>query len=83
MSGVDDAAVRDLCRQIAQETDPEKVHQLLVSLRTVLKEEQEEARLRNESDSQALSPPHLRARAGFDKNRTPLFEDCAACSRWD
>jgi hypothetical protein len=46
MSGVNDAAVRDLCRQIARETDPEKVHQLLVSLRTVLKEEQEEARLR-------------------------------------
>jgi hypothetical protein len=46
MSGVHDAAVRDLCRQIAQETDPEKVHPLLVSLRTALKEEQEEARLR-------------------------------------
>jgi hypothetical protein len=46
MSGVDDAAVRDLCRQIAQETDPEKVHQLLDSLRSALKEEREEARLR-------------------------------------
>jgi hypothetical protein len=46
MSGVNDAALRDLCREIAQGTDPEQVHQLLVSLRTALKEEQEEARLR-------------------------------------
>jgi hypothetical protein len=46
MSGVNHAAVRDLSRQIARETDPEKVHQLHVSLRTALKEEQEEARLR-------------------------------------
>jgi len=46
MSGLHNAAVRDLCRQIAQETDPKKVHQPLVSLRTALKEEQEEARLR-------------------------------------
>jgi hypothetical protein len=69
MPGVHDAAVRNLCRQTARETDPEKVHQLLVSLPTALKEEQEEARLRK-SDSQALSPPLLRARAGYDKNRT-------------
>jgi hypothetical protein len=41
MSGVHGAAVRDLCRQIAQETDPEKVHQLLVTLHTALKEGQE------------------------------------------
>jgi CHAD domain-containing protein len=40
MSEVQGTAVRDLCRQIAQETDPEKVHQLLVSLRTALNEEQ-------------------------------------------
>ncbi len=46
MSGVHDAAVRNLCRQIAQNKDPDKVHQLLVSLRTALKEEQEEVRLR-------------------------------------
>jgi len=46
MAGVVDVAFRDLCRQIAQETDPEKVHQLLDSLRSALKEEQEEARLR-------------------------------------
>jgi hypothetical protein len=39
MSEVHEAAVRDLCRQIAQETDPEKVHQLLVSLRTAIKED--------------------------------------------
>jgi hypothetical protein len=44
--GVNDAAVRDLCRQIAQETDPENSRQLLVSLRSALKEKQEEARLR-------------------------------------
>jgi hypothetical protein len=79
MSGVHDAAVRDLCRQIAQETDPEKVHQLLVSLHTTRKEEQEEARLRM-SDSQALSPPPLRARAGYDKNRSLAFSRICAAS---
>ena len=76
MSGVDDA-VRDLCRQIAQEKEPENVHQLLVALRTALKEghlkeEQEEARLRM-SQIARRSPPHLRARAGVTRNRTPRF----------
>jgi hypothetical protein len=79
MSGVHDAAVRDLCRQIAQETDPEKVHQLLVSPRTALKEEQEEARLRMiqigrhylrhisepEQDSTRTEPPRFRGLRGL------------------
>ena len=46
MSDLHDAAIRDLCRQITQENDPQKVDQLLASLRTALKEEQEEVRLR-------------------------------------
>jgi hypothetical protein len=46
MSELHDAAIRDLCRQITQENDPQKVRELLASLRTALKEEQEEARLR-------------------------------------
>src|ERR1700680_4207817 len=79
MSGVHDAAVRDLCRQIAQEKDPEKVRQLLVSLRTTLKEEQEEARLRMsqiarhyrrhisepEQDSTRTEPPRFRGLRGL------------------
>ena len=80
MSGVDHAAVRDLCRRrIAQETDPEKVHQLLLSLRTALKEEQEEARLRMNQ----IARHYLRhiSEPEQDSARTePLvFEDCAAC----
>ncbi len=79
MSGVDDAAVRDLCQQIAQEKDPEEVHQLLVALRTALKEEQEEARLRMsqiarhyrrhisepEQDSAGTEPPRFRGLRGL------------------
>ena len=79
MSGVHDAAVRDLCRQIAQEKDLEKVHQLLASLRTALKEEQEEARLRMsqmaghyrrhisepEQDSTRTEPPRFRGSRGL------------------
>lgn len=74
MSGVQDAAVRDLCRKITQEKDPEKVQQLLVSLHSALQEEQEEARLRMgqiarhypphisdpEPDSTGNQPPRLR-----------------------
>ena len=83
MSGVDDAAVRDLCRQIAQETDPEKVHQLLDSLRSALKEEQEEARLRMSQKPgiiAATSPSQSRIQ---QEQNTLVFEDCAARSRWD
>ena len=79
MSGIHDAAVRDLCQQIAQETDPEKVHHLLVSPRTALKEEQEEARLRMiqigrhylrhisepEQDSTRTEPPRFRGLRGL------------------
>ena len=79
MSGAHDAAVRDLCRQIAQETHPEKVHQLLVPLRTALKEEQEEARLRmsqiarhylrriseSKQESTRTEPPRFRGLRGL------------------
>ena len=79
MAGVDDVAFRDLCRQIAQETDPEKVHQLLDSLRSALKEEQEEARLRMSQitrhylrhiavpgrDSTRTEPPRFRGLRGL------------------
>lgn len=41
-----DWRVRDLCRQILEEPDPAKVATLLASLQDVLKEEQEQARLR-------------------------------------
>jgi hypothetical protein len=85
--GVDHAAVRDLCRQIAQETDPEKVHHLLVSLRTApkaeQKAEQEEARLRMSQTVRhylrRISEP-----AQHSTRTEPLvFEACAAGSRWD
>ena len=83
MSGVHDAAVRDLCRQIAQETDPEKVHQPLVSLRTALQEEQEEWRLRMSQ----IARHYLRhiSEPEQDSTRTAalVFEDSAACWRPD
>jgi hypothetical protein len=86
MSAIHDAAVRDLCRQIAQETDPEKVHQLLVSLRTALKEEQEEAGLRMsqiarhylrhisepEEDSTRTEAPRFRGLRGLLETRLGL-----------
>jgi hypothetical protein len=75
MSGVHDAAVKDLGRQIAQETDPEKVHQLLVSVHTALKEGQEEARLRM-SDSQGIifATPQSQSRIRPEQNPR-VFED--------
>jgi hypothetical protein len=46
MPGFEDAGVRDLCRKIAQENDPQRIRQLLGSLRAAIREEHEEARLR-------------------------------------
>ena len=68
MSGLHDAAVRNLCRQITQENDPQKVDQLLAALRTVLKEGQEEARLRMGQIARHY-PPHISS-SKADKTRT-------------
>jgi hypothetical protein len=84
MSAVDDAAVRDLCRKVAQEKDPEKVHQLLVALRTALKEEQEEARLRMSQIARHYRRHISEPQSRIQQEQNPLvFADCAACSRRD